>query len=89
MICSFWLVDNLVFTGRLERARELFESLLPRANDVGLLAEQIDPGSGEQLGNFPPAFSHMGLINSALQLELGSARRQPAAQASVRTSAPS
>lgn len=69
LICSFWLVDNLVFTGQLERAHELFERLLSCANDVGLLAEEIDPASGEQLGNFPQAFSHMGLINSAIQLE--------------------
>jgi GH15 family glucan-1,4-alpha-glucosidase len=69
VICSFWLVDNLIFTGQVERARERFETLLGRANDVGLLAEQIDPRSGAQLGNFPQAFSHMGLINSAVQLE--------------------
>ena len=68
LICSFWLVDNLVFTGQVERARELFERLISHANDVGLLAEQIDPATGEQLGNFPQAFSHMGLVNSALQL---------------------
>ena len=53
----------------IERARELFESLIAHANDVGLLAEQVDPASGEQLGNFPQAFSHMGLINSAIQLQ--------------------
>ena len=69
LICSFWLVDNLAFTGQYERARELFESLIAHANDVGLLAEQVDPASGEQLGNFPQAFSHMGLINSAIQLQ--------------------
>jgi alpha,alpha-trehalase len=73
VICSFWLVDNLVFTGRHERGRELFERLISHANDVGLLAEQIDPASGEQLGNFPQAFSHMGLINSAIQLEKAAA----------------
>jgi alpha,alpha-trehalase len=69
LICSFWLVDNLVLIGELQRARELFERLLTYANDVGLLAEQIDPNTGEQLGNFPQAFSHMGLINSAIQLQ--------------------
>ena len=68
LICSFWLVDNLVFSGRREEARELFERLIAHANDLGLLAEQFDPVAGEQLGNFPQAFSHMGLINSAIQL---------------------
>jgi GH15 family glucan-1,4-alpha-glucosidase len=69
VICSFWLVDNLALTGEVERATALFERLLGYCNDVGLLAEQIDPASGEQLGNFPQAFSHMGLINSAIQLQ--------------------
>ena len=68
-ICSFWLVDNLVLAGQVERGRALFERLLGYLNDVGLLAEQIDPASGEHVGNFPQAFSHIGLINSALQLE--------------------
>src|SRR5919201_897566 len=68
-LCSFWLVDNLALTGQVERGRELFERLLGYANDVGLLAEELDPVSGEQLGNFPQAFSHMGLINSAIQLQ--------------------
>ena len=68
LICSFWLVDNLVFSGRRERARELFERLTAHANDLGLMAEQFDPVAGTQLGNFPQAFSHMGLINSAIQL---------------------
>jgi alpha,alpha-trehalase len=69
LICSFWLVDNLVLIGEHARARDLFERLLGYANDVGLLAEQVDPDTGEQLGNFPQAFSHMGLINSAIQLQ--------------------
>ena len=69
LICSFWLVDNLVLTGQVDRARELFERLLGHANDVGLLSEEVDVASGEALGNFPQAFSHMGLINSAIQLQ--------------------
>ncbi|MBV9174284.1 MAG: glycoside hydrolase family 15 protein, partial [Chloroflexi bacterium] len=69
LICSFWLVDNLVVTGQVERGRALFERLVSYANDVGLLAEELDAGSGEMLGNFPQAFSHMGLINSAIQLQ--------------------
>jgi GH15 family glucan-1,4-alpha-glucosidase len=68
VICSFWLVDNLALIGRTERARELFERLLGYANDVGLLAEELDPLSGELLGNFPQAFSHVGLIGAALNL---------------------
>jgi alpha,alpha-trehalase len=71
LICSFWLVDNLVVTGQVDRGRMLFERLLGYANDVGLFAEELDPASGEQLGNFPQAFSHMGLINSAIQLQRG------------------
>ena len=80
LICSFWLVDNLVFSGRRERARELFERLTAHANDLGLMAEQFDPVAGMQLGNFPQAFSHMGLINSAIQLagRTTERRRSPA-----------
>jgi GH15 family glucan-1,4-alpha-glucosidase len=69
VICSFWLVDNLAMMGETARARTLFEQILDRANDVGLFAEQIDPATGEPLGNFPQAFSHVGLIGAALNLE--------------------
>ncbi|GHJ53178.1 glycosyl hydrolase [Nonomuraea sp. TT08I-71] len=65
VICSFWLVGCLALSGERERARRLFEDLAGRANDLGLFAEQIDPFTGEQLGNFPQAFSHIGLINAA------------------------
>jgi GH15 family glucan-1,4-alpha-glucosidase len=68
LICSFWLVDNLALTGQVKRARELFERLCECANDLGLLGEEVDPRTGELLGNFPQAFSHIGLINSAIQL---------------------
>jgi GH15 family glucan-1,4-alpha-glucosidase len=68
LACSFWLVDNYVLQGRYEEARCLFERLLMRCNDVGLLAEEFDPRTGRMLGNFPQAFSHVGLINSALNL---------------------
>ncbi|MFN2555740.1 MAG: glycoside hydrolase family 15 protein [Nitriliruptorales bacterium] len=65
LLCSFWFVDALAMTGRLGRARHLFERLLAVRNDVGLLAEEYDPSSRRQLGNFPQAFSHVGLVNSA------------------------
>lgn len=68
-ICSFWLVDALVLTGEVGRARELFDRLAALANDVGLLAEQVDPRGGELLGNFPQAFSHIGLIRAATRLQ--------------------
>lgn len=68
LACSFWLVDNLALQGRLEEARCLFERLLAVANDVGLLAEEFDPIAGQQLGNFPQAFSHVALIESAFNL---------------------
>jgi GH15 family glucan-1,4-alpha-glucosidase len=68
-ICSFWLVECLAHAGETERARELFERLLGFCNDVGLLAEEIDPHSGELIGNFPQAFSHLGLIQAAIALD--------------------
>ena len=68
LACSFWLVDNYVLLGRYDEARALFERLLALRNDVGLLAEEYDPHSGRQLGNFPQAFSHLALINSAHSL---------------------
>jgi GH15 family glucan-1,4-alpha-glucosidase len=68
--CSFWLVDNLAMLGRRDEACELFEALLALRNDVGLLAEEYDPVDRRQLGNFPQAFSHVGLINSAHNLSV-------------------
>ncbi|MEU7588099.1 glycoside hydrolase family 15 protein [Micromonospora sp. NPDC049230] len=65
LICSFWLVCCLALGGERDRAHELFRGLAERVNDLGLFAEQIDPLTGEQLGNFPQAFSHIGLINAA------------------------
>jgi GH15 family glucan-1,4-alpha-glucosidase len=64
-ICTFWLVECLAMMGETERAREIFERLLGCANDVGLLSEEIDPATGELLGNFPQAFTHIGLVNAA------------------------
>jgi GH15 family glucan-1,4-alpha-glucosidase len=64
LICTFWLVQALAMAGELDRARAKFEATIAYANDVGLLAEEADPATGELLGNFPQAFSHIGLINA-------------------------
>lgn len=66
--CSFWLVDALLRIGRTDDAEELFGRLLELRNDVGLLAEEYDTTAGRQLGNYPQAFSHIGLVNSAVDL---------------------
>ena len=66
--CSFWLVDALVMLGRDDEARELFEKLLSVSNDLGLLSEEYDPSAKRLLGNFPQAFTHVGLVNSACNL---------------------
>jgi GH15 family glucan-1,4-alpha-glucosidase len=68
LLCTFWMADNLALQGRSEEAREIFERLLDLRNDVGLLAEQYDPRTRRLLGNFPQAFSHVGLINTARNL---------------------
>ncbi len=73
LVCSFWLADALHMTGRTKEARELFERLVSLSNDVGLLAEEYDPVCGRQLGNYPQAFSHIGLVNTALALFDGEA----------------
>ncbi|MEU6345568.1 glycoside hydrolase family 15 protein [Streptomyces sp. NPDC046977] len=77
LACSFWLADALHRTGRRDEARELFERLLGLCNDVGLLAEEWDPVERRQLGNFPQAFSHIGLVNTALTLSGTEGARQP------------
>ena len=69
--CTFWLADNLALQGRYDEAREIFERLLSITNDVGLLSEQYDPIEHRFLGNFPQAFSHVGLINTACNLTRG------------------
>ncbi|MFC3675330.1 glycoside hydrolase family 15 protein [Ferrovibrio xuzhouensis] len=68
LACSFWLADNYILLGRHAEARALFERLLGLCNDVGLLAEEYDPVNRRQLGNFPQAFSHLALINTARNL---------------------
>ena len=69
VICSCWLVSCLAQAGELERAEQLFDRLCGYANDLGLLAEEVDTATGEQLGNFPQAFSHIGLITAAWELD--------------------
>jgi GH15 family glucan-1,4-alpha-glucosidase len=68
-LCSFWFVDNLILLGELEEAEAMFERLLALRNDLGLLAEEYDPKLKRLLGNFPQAFSHIGLVNTALRLD--------------------
>lgn len=67
-ICTLWLADNLVLLGEMESACRLFERLLDHTNELGLLSEQIESGTGAMLGNFPQAFSHMAIINTAVQI---------------------
>jgi alpha,alpha-trehalase len=69
VICSFWLVSCLAKAGELERAEKLFDQLAGYANDLGLLAEEIDTANNEHLGNFPQAFSHIGLITAAWEID--------------------
>jgi GH15 family glucan-1,4-alpha-glucosidase len=69
-ICSFWACEHLARGGgTLEEAEDRFQRLVAYANDVGILAEEIDPRTGEPLGNVPQAFTHVGLISAALAIE--------------------
>ncbi|MBA2530151.1 MAG: glycoside hydrolase family 15 protein [Euzebyales bacterium] len=76
LICTYWLVECLALAGENERAQVWFKRASDHANDLGLLAEEADPDSGELLGNFPQAFSHVGLINAAWRLSQASAARK-------------
>ena len=82
LACSFWLVDAYLMLGRADDAQHLFERLLSLRNDVGLLSEQYDPRASRLVGNFPQAFSHLALVNSASNL---AHYRKPAEQRSERT----
>jgi GH15 family glucan-1,4-alpha-glucosidase len=75
-LCSFWFVDNLILLGELEEAEEMFERLLSLRSGLGLLAEEYDPQLGRLVGNYPQAFSHIGLVNTALLLERAGAQRE-------------
>ena len=66
--CSFWLVEALVHQDRAEEAREVFDRAVSTANDLGLFAEQVDPRSGEMLGNFPQGLTHLSHIAAAVAL---------------------
>jgi GH15 family glucan-1,4-alpha-glucosidase len=68
LLCSFWMVDNLAQQGRIDEALELYRSLCARAGTLGLLPEEIDPNTGAFLGNYPQAFSHIGVISSGVNL---------------------
>ena len=65
LLCTFWLAQAMALSGQPDRARTVFERAVAFVNDVGLLAEEVDPSTGELLGNFPQAFSHIGLVNAA------------------------
>lgn len=74
LLCSYWLVQCLALAGQLDRARDIFERATAYANDVGLLSEEADPFSGDLLGNFPQAMSHVGLINAAVGIGVAERR---------------
>jgi len=73
LLCTFWLAQALAIVGQPERARAAFERAVAHANDVGLLAEEVDPATGDLLGNFPQAFSHIWLVNAAYAISLAEA----------------
>lgn len=68
LLCTFWLAEALALAGQVERAREVFERATAYCNDVGLLSEEVDPDGRELIGNFPQAFSHIGLVNAAWEI---------------------
>jgi GH15 family glucan-1,4-alpha-glucosidase len=91
-ICGFWAVECLALSGELDAATRAFEKLCSYSNDVGLLSEELEPRTGTMLGNFPQAFTHVGLINAALTLaecrrgQVGEARKRgPGGRAGERT----
>ena len=91
LACSFWLVDAYILQHRWQDARRLFDRLLALRNDVGLLSEEYDPRTGRLVGNFPQAFTHVALINSAFNLtrfeKPVEQRAQPAAEGATSAAA--
>ncbi len=81
LLCTFWLARVLADAGRLAEARAVFENAVSHVNDVGLLAEEIDSATGEQLGNFPQAFSHVGLVNAAWSIQQAEHPKHPQSNA--------
>jgi len=77
LLCTFWLAQALAQAGQPVRARAVFERVAAFVNEVGLLAEEVDPVSGELLGNFPQAFSHIGLVNAAWAISESERQAQP------------
>jgi alpha,alpha-trehalase len=69
LLCTFWLAQALALSGQVDRAREVFERAVAYVNDLGLLSEEVDAATGEQLGNLPQAFSHIGLVNAAWAID--------------------
>ena len=67
-ICSFWWIEALALAGRLDEAVEMFEKVIAHANPLGLFSEDVDSSTGELLGNFPQAYTHVGLINAAMTI---------------------
>lgn len=68
LLCSLWLAENLALQGRVDETRDAFERVAAHANDVGLLSEEVQPSTGELLGNYPQAFTHLGVIRAALTI---------------------
>jgi GH15 family glucan-1,4-alpha-glucosidase len=76
LLCTFWLAEALARANQVDRARAVFERAAAFVNDLGLLAEEVDPATGELLGNFPQAFSHIGMVNAAWEIDCAEQRRQ-------------
>ncbi len=89
-ICTFWLVQNYVLQGHLEEAEDLFRHVISFGSDLGLFGEEIEPNTGEQLGNFPQAFTHIALINTTVRLAAARQHKEsaPRAIAEQQTSSP-